>query len=130
MAEKINEKLTEALTLLFEGFFELKEQAENDYSAKNVEEEDDFDDEEMLDDIDSAVAVEFKKAFEAVLDAEDYTPNDIADLMSVMTEALQEIAPDVFEDGDDDEDGDEDDYEEEDLDEDLDDDFGYDDEDE
>ena len=71
-----------------------------------------------------------KKAFEAVLDAEDYTPNDIADLMSVMTEALQEIAPDVFEDGDDDEDGDEDDYEEEDLDEDLDDDFGYDDEDE
>ena len=106
--------------MLFEAYNETKEAAETALEPTGEYQGEDDDDEDESHDVDTVLANSMKSAFEAVIDSDDYTPNDIADLISTMTDALEEIAPDVFEDGDDDDDYDEDDDDDESLDDDED----------
>lgn len=128
MTMKATEKMIEALTLLFEGYTELQETIENELEpgspAISTDEDDADDDEDEESDADALIVAEVRAALEAVIENEDYTPDDMASLVSTMTEALEEIAPDVFaEASDSDEDEDDDDsYEEEEEDYDEDDD--------
>jgi hypothetical protein len=115
MTSKAAEKIIEALTQLMEGYCELQEAVENDYGA--AEAGDDDEGGELNAEADAALVTEVRAAIEAVLEAEDYTPDELGSIISTLTDALEEIDPDVFEkqvEGDDDDDDDDDDYEEED----------------
>jgi len=101
MARKGSEKIIDALTQLMEGFNELREKAEADYSVDD-EEEGTAEDSEISSEIDAAIVTEMRAALEAVIDAEDVTPEEIAAAISSLTEALEEIDPDVFEVSEDD----------------------------
>lgn len=113
MTSKAAEKIIEALTQLMEGYCELQEAVENDYGA--AEAGDDDEGGELNAEADAALVTEVRAAIEAVLEAEDYTPDELGSIISTLTDALEEIDPDVFEKQvDDDDDDDDDDYEEED----------------
>ena len=47
--------------------------------------------------IDAAMITEMRASLEAVIDNEDFSPEEIASALSSLTEALKEIDPDVFE---------------------------------
>ncbi len=47
--------------------------------------------------MDAAAVVEIRAAIETVMDTEDYGTDEIAAFLSVLTDALEEIDPDVFE---------------------------------
>ena len=96
MAMKATEKVIEALTMLFEGYAELQVSIENEHGI-NTTDDDDVDDETATTDVEAALVTEMRAALEAVIEAEDYTPDDMASFISTMTEALEEIDPDVFE---------------------------------
>ncbi|NLF25838.1 MAG: hypothetical protein GX589_09320 [Deltaproteobacteria bacterium] len=139
MASKASEKIIDALTQLMEGFNELQEKAQADYATE--EDEDAAETElEVGSEIDATVVSEMRAALEAVIDTEDVTPEEVAAAISCLTEALEEIDPDVFEISEEEEseeddsiyDGEEDEdyYEDDDLDIDMDDDEEDDEEDE
>jgi hypothetical protein len=117
-----------------EGYCELQEAVENDYGSSTPSDEDDDEEGgELNAEADAAIVTEMRAAIEAVLEAEDYTPDELASIISTMTDALEEIDPEVFdkavaedEDYDDDEGDDDDigDYDEDDYDEDEDDEVG------
>jgi len=112
MTSKAAEKIIEALTQLMEGYCELQEAVENDYGASGTSEDDEGG--ELNAEADAALVTEMRAAIESVLEAEDYTPDEFGSIISTLTDALEEIDPDVFEksfDGDDDEDEDYDDDE-------------------
>lgn len=121
MTSKAAEKIVDGLALLLEGFSEVQEAV----GAPKAADDGDDDDDAEEDDAETAQAIlqEVKAAVESVIDSEDYAPEELAAVVSVLTEALEEIDPNVFSDEtvsvDDDEDEDED-IDDEDL-EDLDD---------
>ena len=107
MSSKATEKIIDALTELLEGYSELQESLEREFNAgKKVTEsmDDDDDDDEESDDevevnpeVDAAIVTELKAALETVMEAEDYSPEEIAQVVTTMTDALQEIDPGIFE---------------------------------
>lgn len=113
MTSKAAEKIIEALTQLMEGYCELQEAVENDYGSSSTGEDDDEEGGELNAEADAAIVTEMRAAIESVLEAEDYTPDELASIISTLTDALEEIDPDVFEknlsEDDDDEDYDDDD---------------------
>lgn len=119
MTTKAAEKIIDALTQLMEGYCELQEAVENDYGSADKDDDDDDDESsgELNAEADAAIVNEMRAALEAVIEAEDYTPDEIASVISTMTDALEEIDPDVFEKESEDED--EEEYEDDDEDEDL-----------
>ena len=126
MTSKPSEKIIDALTQLLEGFSELQEMVETDYGAQATT-NDDEGESELDKEIDAAIVIEIRAAIESVMESEDYSPEEIAAVISTLTDALEEIDPDVFEDEteeseeeDEDEDYDDDDDEDEDDDLDLD----------
>jgi 23S rRNA pseudouridine2605 synthase len=123
MSTKAAEKIVEALTQLVEGFAELQEQLEAEYGP---EAEDDAGEEEETSDLEDALVTEVRAAVESVIENEDCAPEDLASIISALTGALEEIAPEVFAEGtqevgedeeDEDIDLDDDDYDEDDEDE-------------
>lgn len=113
MASKPAEKIIEALNHLMEGYAELQESIRIDLGDEK---------EEDILEIETALATEMRAALETLIDGEDYSAEEIATLLSSLTQALEEIDPDVFEsdldedevDDDDDNDDDEYDYDEDD----------------
>jgi hypothetical protein len=97
MASKAAEKIIDALTQLVEGFAELQESIESgaptgdDDDAEEVAEE-----EETGDDVEDALVTELRAAIESVIESEDCSPEDLASIISALTDALEEIDPDVF----------------------------------
>ena len=143
MTTKATEKIIDALTQLVEGFAELQEGLEDDLDPAAAAEGDDDDDSEEEVDIEDALVTEIRAAVEAVIENEDCAPEDLASIVSALTDALEEIDPEVFSHGepaeaeeeeeeyeDDDEDYDDDEDDEEDDEDDDEDDVDLDDEDE
>ncbi len=130
MANKSSEKIVDALTQLLEGFNELQESIRNDFGASSADDEleDDEDSEEAEAEAEAAIAAELKTALETVIETEDFAPEEVAALISVLTGSLEEIDPNVFAEDQsaDDEDDDYDVDDDDDL-EDIDDDELYDD---
>jgi hypothetical protein len=129
MSAKATEKMIEALTLFMEGYQELQESVEADFTSESKDDDDDTVSAEM----DAAIVAEVRVALESVMDSEDYSSEEFAAAISSLTESLEELDPDVFsgeedEDEDEEEDDDEDD-EDEDFDYDEDDDLELDDDD-
>ncbi|MBX7145664.1 MAG: hypothetical protein K1X79_14530 [Oligoflexia bacterium] len=108
---KAAEKIIEALTQLLEGYSELQESIENDFGGEK-------DDEETAEELDAALVTEMRAAVESVIENEDYTAEEIASVISALTDCLQEIDPDVFETEETEEEEDDDDYDDDDEDED------------
>jgi len=96
MTARATEKIIDALTLLMEGYAELQAAVEADYNPEQQEETEDSSSEASLE-IDAAIVSEIKVTLESVIDTEDYSPEEVASLVSTMTDALEEIDPDVFE---------------------------------
>lgn len=94
MSSKATEKVIEALSNLLEGFAELRESVEKEYADEETEEDDD---EEKGSELDLALITEMKAAIEAVIDTDDHSPEEFATLISVFTDALEEVDPHVFE---------------------------------
>ena len=121
MATKGAEKIIEALTQLMEGYIELQESVERDFGGREGDDET-----ELSSEVDSALVTEVRAAIESVMEEEDYSAEEFASVISMVTDALEEIDPDVFdqeeedEEDDEDEDEDEDDDDDEDFDDDED----------
>ena len=126
MAHSATEKIVEAITQLLEGLTELQEAIEEGEVEALSDDDDDADESDAEEDNETALIGEMRSAIEQALEVEDYTPEDIAGLIATMTEALEEIDPNIFnqeayadveaddvEDYDDDDDIDDDDDEEE-----------------
>jgi len=126
------EKIIEALTQLMEGYCDLQDSIERDYGSAGTEEGEESS--ELSTEVDAALVTEIRSALETVMEDEDYSAEEIAAVISVLTDSLEEIDPDVFENDsseskekDEDEEDEEEDEDEED--EDLDEDFDEDDDD-
>jgi hypothetical protein len=130
MTTKATEKIIDALTQLVEGFAELQQGLEEDFDPDQAEDEKEAeDDDEPSTDIEEALVTEVRSAVEAVIENEDCAPEDLASIVSALTDALEEIDPELFASQEESED-EEDDLDEEDDDLDLDDDDDYEEEDE
>ncbi len=135
MSTKATEKIIDALTQLVEGFAELQERLEEDYDPDVESDEDEESDKgekkEGASNLEEALVTEVRAAVEAVIENEDCAPEDLASIVSALSDALEEIDPEVFAHGavaESDEDEDED-YDDDDIDVD-DEDYDEDDEDE
>jgi hypothetical protein len=127
MTTKATEKIIDALTQLVEGFAELQESLEEDFDPAAATDDDDGDDDEASGYIEDALVTEIRAAVEAVIENEDCAPEDLASIVSALTDALEEIDPEVFSEAtvaadEDEEEYDEDDEDDDDYDEDDDDD--------
>ena len=99
MATKAAKKIVDALSQLMEGYTELRESVVSKPSSKEVDEDDaDDEGEESTSASDEALVTEMRNALEAVMDSDDYSAEDFAATISYLTEALEEIDPDVFTD--------------------------------
>ena len=136
MSTKATEKIIDALTQLVEGFAELQERLEEDYDPEVADDSDEAesakDEDEESSSIEEALVTEIRAAVEAVIENEDCAPEDLASIVSALSNALEEIDPEVFSHGtvaEEDEDEEDEDIDEDDID--LDDeDYDEDDEDE
>ena len=129
MKKQATDKLIESIAQLFEAYSELREKIQEEYDVEENEDEEDEEISEASIEMEAAIVNELRAAIESVMDTEDVPAEDLALLLSTMSDALEEIAPDVFasEEGEEEEE----DEDLEDLDEDeVDEDFDYDDEDE
>jgi Sec-independent protein translocase protein TatA len=121
MSTKAAEKIIDALTQLVEGFAELQEKLEEEYDPERKDDDDDASEgEESNSSLEDALVTEIRAAVESVIENEDCAPEDLASIVSALTDALEEIAPEVFTQESEEED-EEEEYEEEDEDIDLDD---------
>ena len=127
MSTKAAEKIIEALTQLVEGFAELQEQLEQDYGTEAEEDESKDEEQEEEGGIEEALVTEVRAAVESVIENEDCAPEDLASVISALTDVLEEIAPEVFAQEEEEEEEEEEEYEEDEDDIDLDDDdYDYD----
>jgi len=78
-----------------EGYFELQQLIREDLGVE-PEKSGSTEDPETAAEVESAVASELRTALEAVLENEDYSAEEVAALISTLTDALEEIDPDVF----------------------------------
>ncbi len=124
---RATEKIIDALSQLLEGFKELQEHLQNELGAEEIADEPD--EAEGNSEIDAAVVTEMRGAIEAALEGADVTAEDFGEVIAAMTEALEEIDPDIFEGSSDDDDDDIEGLDDDDMEEldDLDDDDDYDD---
>lgn len=93
MNSRAAEKIIEGLSIFMDGFQQLLEAVEEEYASETVEDDDEVENTEM----DAAIITEVRAALEAVMDTEDYSTEEVASALSTLTEALEELDPDVFE---------------------------------
>ena len=99
MTSKQTEKIIEALTQLLEGYSELQEALSSEYdSSKKTDDDDDDDDkeDEISPEVDNAIVTELKAALETVMESEDFSPEEVAQVITTLTESLEEIDPTVI----------------------------------
>lgn len=123
MTSKATEKIIDALTQLLEGYADLQEVVEEDFGTKASSESDE-EGEVLSKEMDAALVIEMRAALETVMEAEDISSEELASVISILSDALEEIDPDAFAE---EEEEDDDDEEDEDLDDDDDIDFDDDD---
>jgi segregation and condensation protein B len=123
MSTKATEKIIDALTQLVEGFAELQERLEEDYDPEVADDSDEAesakDEDEESSSIEEALVTEIRAAVEAVIENEDCAPEDLASIVSALSNALEEIDPEVFSHGTvagEDEDEEDEDVDEDDID--------------
>ena len=125
---RATDKIIDALSQLLEGYKELHEHLQGELGSEEETEEAEEDDSNP--ELDAAVVTEMRGAIEAALEGADVTAEDFGEVIAAMTEALEEIDPDIFEGAsseEEDEDLDDEDLDEiDDLDEDYDDTDEYD----
>jgi uncharacterized coiled-coil protein SlyX len=112
MDNKTLDKLTKAMNGLISGFQAVEEDVKAQHDI-DPESDDINDDPEKLAEINTGVVSEVRTILENLIDEDEYSTEEIAKVLTALSEALQEIDPDVF-------DGSEDEEEEEDEDDDLD----------
>ena len=95
MGMKGAEKIIDALTQLMDGYCELQEAIERDYGGRGEEAEEGAT--ELSSEVDAALVTEIRAAIETVMEEEDYSAEEIASVISILTDSLEEIDPDVFE---------------------------------
>jgi len=123
MSTKAADKIIDALVQLLEGYSDLQQAVEEDLGL-DLEKEGLEDEEiELNPEMDAAMVTELRFVIETVMETEDYSAEEVASLVSNLTDALEEIDPDVFETEDIEIDIDEEDDDIEDYDDDLDDDY-------
>ena len=123
MSSKATEKIIDALTQLVEGFAELQERLEEDYDP-DVESDEETpsegeEKEEGASNLEEALVTEVRAAVEAVIENEDCAPEDLASIVSALSDALEEIDPEVFAHGavaEEEEEEEDEDYEDDDID--------------
>ncbi|MCB0334326.1 MAG: hypothetical protein KDD55_12545 [Bdellovibrionales bacterium] len=97
MTTSAAERIIEGLTLFMDGFIELRERIEGEFGG---DDEDDFGNprssSEVSLEIDAALVTEIRASLEAVIDAEDLSTEELATAISTVTDAIEEIDPDVF----------------------------------
>jgi hypothetical protein len=132
MTTKATEKIIDALTQLVEGFAELQQKLEDDFDPEGGDEDSDEggEDDEPSSDVEEALVTEVRAAVEAVIENEDCAPEDLASIVSALTDSLAEIDPELFSQEEEEEEEEEKETEEDEDDDDIDlDDEDYDDED-
>ncbi len=92
---RATEKIIEGLTEFMEGFLELQRNVEAELGAENGFEAVE-DDDEAGPEVEAALVTEVRAAIESVMDAEDYSAEEVATAASMLTDALEEIDPDLF----------------------------------
>ena len=102
MTTRASEQIIEALSQLFDGFVALEKAMEQDFGYDSEEDELQERDSDAQAELEAAIITEVRATLDSVIDAEDYSPDFIASCLSALTEALEEIDPDVFAQGDDD----------------------------
>ena len=93
MSSRASEKIIEGLSQFMEGFQQLQELVEADYEDESSEDDEGETNSEMA----VAILTEVRAALESVMDVEDYSTEEVATALSTLTEALEELDPDVFE---------------------------------
>jgi hypothetical protein len=96
MVMKASQQIIEGLSQLMEGFASLQASVEEEFENSDEELDDSPDSPANLE-IDAAIVTEIRACVEAVMENEEYAPEEIASLVSTMTDALEEIDPGVFE---------------------------------
>jgi len=104
MVMKASEKIIEGLTQLIEGFVELQENVEEEFGAELDTEPVSRPSSEISLEMEAAIVTELRAALEIVMDSEDFATDEMAAMVSSLSDALEEIDPDVFEDSSEDED--------------------------
>ena len=105
MASKVTRKITEALSDLLQAYSELLEGLQAEFGVSEDSETEPS--EEATDELESSLVNEVRAALELVMDQDDYVADDIAALITSLTEALEEIDPTIFEATDEEEEGEE-----------------------
>jgi hypothetical protein len=108
MASKVTRKITEALSDLLQAYSELLEGLQAEFGISEDSETEPS--EEAADELESSLVNEVRAALELVMDQDDYAADDIAALITSLTEALEEIDPTIFEAVEEEEEADEEDY--------------------
>lgn len=116
MANKAADKVIDALNQLIEGYYELQQLVADDLGVGGEVSEDDQ--LEVEAEVQAALTTEIRAAVETVLEDEEITVEDIAMVISNLTEAIEEIDPDVFASEEEEEEDDDDDIDDIDLDDD------------
>ncbi len=100
-----HEQIENALELLLEGFEELQGQIEETVLGRVVEEEDKGPppSEEQLDAMDESFFSSVQSSVTQVIDRGRCDAGDLLAMISVLAEALEELAPELFEDDEDEE---------------------------
>ena len=95
MGMKGASKVIDALKQLMDGYCELQEAIERDYGGRGEDAEDASS--ELSTEVDAALVTEIRAAIETVMEEEDFSAEEIASVISILTDSLEEIDPDVFE---------------------------------
>jgi hypothetical protein len=109
-----HERIESALELLLEGFEDLQEEIEEDILGRVVEEKDTGPppSEQQLDQMDDRFFARIQSSVAQVIERGRCEAGDLLAMVSVLAEALEELAPELFED-DEDEDGEDEEKEDE-----------------
>lgn len=117
---RASDKIIDALSQLLEGFKEIQQNVQGEVGEDDTEQDAEV---ESSPEVEAALVTEMRGAIEAAIENTDASPEEFGELIASMTEALEEIDPDIFEStGDDDESSDLDDEDLEEID-DLDEDY-------
>ena len=108
MRNKASDKITEALAQLMEGLTELDEEVKSQHNMDPETEE--LEDPDIAAEIEAEIITEVRAAVETLMDTDDYSSEEIANLVTSLREALQEIDPSVFDTLSDSDEDDDDDY--------------------
>jgi hypothetical protein len=96
MTKKATGKITDGLAMLMEGFAELQQAVQAEFEVED-EASEEKEDEEQTAEMEAALVTEVRAAMEFVLEGEECSTEDLATMISSITDALQEIDPEVFE---------------------------------